>query len=125
MPSLSIPAKTYHQNTASSLLVAQLPRFFLEAIAFGGILLIIIYIISKSGSFNSAIPIISLYVLAGYRMLPALQQIYSSFSQLAYIGPSLNKLHNDLKNLKTLSTIQDKGVLSLNKTITLKNINYS
>ena len=121
----SIPAKTYHQNTASSLLVAQLPRFFLEAIAFGGILLIIIYIISKSGSFNSAIPIISLYVLAGYRMLPALQQIYSSFSQLAYIGPSLNKLHNDLKNLKTLSTIQDKGVLSLNKTITLKNINYS
>ena len=121
----SKPAQTYHQNYASSQLVAQLPRFFLEAISFGGILIIILYIISKSGSFNSALPIISLYIFAGYRLLPALQQIYGSFTQLAFVGPSLNRLYEDLKNLKPLNTNQDQGVLPLNKKITLKNIYYN
>ena len=121
----SKPAQTYHQNYASSQLVAQLPRFLLEAISFGGILIIILYIISKSGSFNSALPIISLYIFAGYRLLPALQQIYGSFTQLAFVGPSLNRLYEDLKNLKPLNTNQDQGVLPLNKKITLKNIYYN
>ena len=121
----SKPAQAYHRNTASSQLVGQLPRFFLEAIAFGGILLIILYIMSKSGSFNSAIPIISLYVLAGYRMLPALQQIYAALSQLTFVGPSIDKLHDDFKNLKLININQDQSVLPLNKTINLKNINYN
>jgi ABC-type multidrug transport system fused ATPase/permease subunit len=121
----SKPAQAYHRNTASSQLVGQLPRFFLEAIAFGGILLIILYIISKSGSFNSAIPIISLYVLAGYRMLPALQQIYAALSQLTFVGPSIDKLHDDFKNLKLININQDQSVFPLNKTINLKNINYN
>tara|TARA_B100000795_G_scaffold193746_1_gene148025 strand:+ start:167 stop:1936 length:1770 start_codon:yes stop_codon:yes gene_type:complete len=121
----SKPAQTFHQNYASSQLVAQLPRYFLEAISFGGILIIILYSISKTGSFNSALPIISLYIFAGYRLLPALQQIYGSFTQLAFVGPSLNRLYEDLKNLKPINTNQDQGVLSLNKKITLKNIHYN
>jgi hypothetical protein len=50
-----------------------LPRFILEATAFGGILLIILYKMSQSGTFSTALPIISLYVFAGYRLMPAAQ----------------------------------------------------
>ena len=80
---------------------------------------------SQKGSFNNALPIVSLYVFAGYRLLPALQMIYSGFTQLVYVGPSLDKLHDDLKNLEPLKENQDQGVLSFNKKITLKNIHYS
>ena len=73
--SFSKAAKIYAQLNASNLIVAQLPRFALEAIAFGGILLIIFYIIAQTGSLNNALPIISLYVFAGYRLMPALQQL--------------------------------------------------
>ena len=121
----SNPAQIFHQNQAFSQIVAQLPRFFLEAIAFGGILLIILYTMTDIGSFNSALPIISLYILAGYRLLPALQQMYASFSQLTFIGPSLNKLYDDLKNLKPININLDQNVLPLNKTITLKNIHFN
>ena len=58
-------------------------------------------------------------------MLPALQQIYGSFTQLAFVGPSVNKLYEDLKNLKPINTNQDQGVLPLNKKISLKNIYYN
>ena len=64
----------------------------------------------SSGSFNNALPIISLYVFAGYRLLPALQQIYVSFSQFTFVGPALNKLHDDISNLKHITKNQDRGV---------------
>ncbi len=117
-------AKNFARSQASSQVVSQLPRFILEAIGFGGILLIILYIMSQTGSFNTALPVISLYVFAGYRLLPALQQIYNSFAQLTFVGPSLNKLTSDIKNLKPFNKNQDKGVLVLNELIMLKNIHY-
>ena len=118
-------AQNFARNHASSSVISQLPRFILEAIAFGGIMLIILYMMMKTGGFNNALPIISLYVFAGYRLMPALQQIYVSFTQLTFIGPSIDILSNDIKNLKIFNSNQDQGVLSLNKSITLKNIYYS
>ena len=52
---------------------------------------------SQSGNFNIILPIISLYVFAGYRLMPALQQIYGALTQLTFVGPSLNQLHEDIK----------------------------
>ena len=79
----------------------------------------------QTGSFNNSLPMISLYVFAGYRLMPALQQIYVSFTTISYIGPSLDKLYEDINNLKSIELNQDQGFLSFNKTITLKNINYN
>ena len=118
-------AKILARTVASSQVIAILPRFILEAVAFGGVLLMVLYIMAQTGSFNNAIPIISLYVFAGYRLMPALQQIYVSFTKFTFVGPSLNKLHDDIQNLKPFDKKQDQGVLSLNESITLKNIHYN
>ena len=56
---------------------------------------------SQSGDFVNVIPIMSLYAFAGYRLMPALQGIYGSISQLRFITPALDALHKDLINLKT------------------------
>ena len=79
----------------------------------------------QKGSLNSALPIISLYVFAGYRLLPALQQIYASLTKLSFVGPSLDALSNDIKNLKSTLQNEDQEVLQLNKKITFKNICYN
>jgi len=123
--SFSNSAKIFARTQASSRLINQLPRFILEATAFGGILLIILYIMDQTGSFNNALPIVSLYIFAGYRLLPTLHQIYASFSQLTSIGPSLNKLYDDIKKLKSFNKNQDQEFLTYNKVITLKNIYYN
>ena len=118
-------AKTFARTTTVASITSQLPRYILEAIAFGGVLIIILYLIFQTGSFADAIPIVSLYVFAGYRLLPALQQIYASFTQLTYVGPSLDKLYDDFKNLKPFNENQDQGILIFNKKISLKNIHYN
>ena len=121
----SDPAKRYAITSASAQVVRQLPRFILEAIAFGGVILLILYLMTQTGSLTNALPIISLYVFAGYRLLPALQQIYGAFSQITFVGPSLDKLCNDIESLKPFNSIQDQGILFFNKSITLKNIYYN
>jgi len=80
---------------------------------------------NQTNNFSNSLPIISLYVYAGYRLMPAVQQIYLSFAKLAFVGPSLDNLNEDIKNLKLFNKNQDQGILSLNKTITLKNIYYN
>ncbi len=122
--SFSDSAKTYALTQASSQAISLLPRFFLEIIAFGGILLILLYIIKLTGSFTNSLPIISLYVFAGYRLIPAFQVIYSSFTNLTFVTPTLDRLYEDLKNLKPTEKKQDQGVLNLKKVISLNNIQY-
>ncbi len=121
----SAPAQIFAHNQASASIIRQLPRYALEAIAFGGVILMILYLILKSGSFNNALPIISLYVFAGYRLMPALQQIYGSYTQLTFVGPSLDALSYDLKNLTSFKSNNDQSIMLLDKTIVLKNICYN
>ena len=120
----SYPAKKLAKSQALLGLISTLPRFALEVIAFGGIILVILYYIAQSGNFNDIIPIIALYVFAGYRLMPALQNIYRSAAQIRYGKPALDSLYNDLKNLKSTISAGDKNRLQLKKNITLKNIFY-
>ena len=118
-------AKSFAQTAAFAAIIRQLPRFIIEAIAFGGIILVIIYLMAQTGSFNKALPIISLYVFAGYRLMPALQQTYAALAQLTFVSPSLDALSDEIINLKPFNSNQAQGVLSFNKEITLKNIHYN
>ena len=119
------PSKIFVALQTKATAIGQLPRYALEIIAFGGIILVILYLMSLTGGLNNSLPIISVYVFAGYRLMPALQQVYSSFTQLTYVGPALDKLYNDLSALKKIHSNQDQGILSFNKEIKLKNVYYN
>jgi len=120
----AVPAQTYalHQSRAS--IISQLPRFALEAIAFGGMLLLVLYLMAQSGSFATALPIISLYAFAGYRLMPALQQVYSALTQLKFAFPALDALHKDLMSLETTSFNTQQSTIQFTQAITLNNIVY-
>ncbi len=118
-------AKKYAITSSYAQIIRQIPRYFLEIIAFGGILLVLIYLMVLKGSFSSALPIISLYVFAGYRLLPALQQVYSSLTQLAFVGSSLDKLYKDLNNLKIIDQDENKSKLFFSNAIKLRNVDFN
>ena len=117
-------AKIFANHQASAQIISQLPRYFLEAIAFGGILLVALYYIKQSGTFTDVLPLIALYAFAGYRLMPALQLIYSNFTYLRSVGPSLDAMYDDLNSLDSFSSQHDQGILPLNKAINLNHISY-
>lgn len=120
------PAKRYAQYQASERVIRELPRFALEAIAFGGMLLVVLYLMAQSGSFANALPIIALYAFAGYRLMPALQQIYAAVTQLRFASPALDALHADLMSLKPAHpNFSQEDTIALKLAITLNKIQYS
>ena len=124
----SVPAKTYANHQASAQVISQLPRFALEGIAFGGMLLVILYLMLESSSFTTALPIITLYAFVGYRLIPALQQIYVALVQLRFVGPALDALHKDLISLQQPSNsntpVNEQCTMTPTHAITLDNIVY-
>ncbi len=119
------PAHTFAKHQATAQILSQLPRFALEAIAFGGMLLVVLYLIGQRGSFADALPNIALYAYAGYRLMPALQQIYGAVSQLRFAGPAINTLHADLMSLVMMQKKGNSHTIRINQSITLNNINYT
>lgn len=120
----SDPALTYARHQATSSVISQLPRFALEAIAFGGMLLVVLYLMAQRGNFASAMPIITLYAFAGYRLMPALQQIYGAVAQLRFAGPALDALHSDLMSLQPAHPDPSQDAITLTRAITLNQIQY-
>ena len=122
------PTKILSMNQAHSQVVGLLPRYILEGITFGGLLLVTLYLMTKSQTFVDVIPIIALYSFAGYRLMPAIQQIYLSITQLRFVGPAVDTLHNDIKNLKSFNLNQNQNenqnLLQLEKTINLNQVSY-
>ena len=121
----SDPAHTFARHQATASIIGQLPRFALEAIAFGGMLLIILYLMTQSGNFASALPIIALYAFATYKLMPALQATYNAVTQLRFAGPSIDAMYQDLMSLQPDNSDQPKDdAMSLNQSITLNHIKY-
>ena len=121
----SNPAKIYAKHQSSSQAIGQLPRYVIEAVAFGGLLIVILYLLKSQGTFSNSIPIISLFAYAGYRLMPAIQQIYLAITQLRYVGPSLDAIYNDLRKLKLEKIVEDRNDFIFDKNITLNQIHYN
>ena len=118
------PAQIYAKHQVSAQVIGKMPRFALEAIAFGGMLLVTLYIMANSNGFPNALPIIAVYAFSGYRLMPALQQIYGSLTQLRYVGPALETLHNDLNNLTPQTNKKNNDSIPLKESIKLNHIHY-
>jgi len=90
------PSFRFAKHQVSSQIASQMPRYALELTAFGGILLIALYLFRAHGNFNRILPLLAVYAFAGYRLLPALQMVYQHLSKLRFGLPALDSLYDDM-----------------------------
>ena len=92
-------------SRAMNSVVGQVPKYFVEPLAFGGILLATLAVVTRSGSdAQSMIPVLVLYAFAGYRLLPAFQQIFASVVMVRFYEPSVRNLYADYRDVAGAST---------------------
>jgi len=91
------PSRRYSDANASNAIMSEIPKFLLETLAFGGIVVLVLYQISARGDVGEAIAVISLYALAGYRLMPSLQQIFHGLAKIRFFRPALDSLYADLQ----------------------------
>lgn len=73
------------------------PRLFLEALGFGIVIFMVIYLVHKYQSdISGALALISMFVLGLYRLMPSANRILSGYNQIVFNKRSLDIIHNDL-----------------------------
>ena len=118
-------AKTYSNTASRAALIRFLPKYFIESISFGGIILIILYFIKNNYQLINFIPLMSVYIFAGYRLIPSFQQIYSAITEFQFSSAMLDSLHKDTMELDYTNKLKNKNIfLGFNKFIILKNISF-
>lgn len=71
------------------------PRLSLESIGFSLLIAAVIFTLMKGQNIAEVIPIISLFALAMYRLLPSVNRILSSYNNMVYYIPTLDQLYAD------------------------------
>lgn len=77
--------------------LGQVPRYAMELLAFSAVIFLVLYLLkTHNGNLGEILPILSVYALAGFKILPAFQQIYTSISQIRGNLAAFEAIRNDL-----------------------------
>lgn len=108
-------------------LILAAPKYLLEFLAFGTILSITIYLYYDTGSIQSALPRLSLYAVAGYRLLPALQKAFAAAGKFKHNYSVFEKLYPELiSNYGSgIDFEREEMKLPFHENITLCNIQFA
>ena len=76
-------------------LVIQAPRYLVETLAYGGILLVTLYLLEFGESVQDIIPVLSLYAVSGYKLIPSLQSTFQSVTTIKHAWPVVDEIMMD------------------------------
>jgi ATP-binding cassette subfamily C protein len=124
------PSLRYARTQANYQVIKDAPRYILEAVAFGGIILIAVYLIAVQDNIRQVIPMLGLYAFAGYRLMPALQQAFKGIASARFNSAALQTLHRDLQQqtkASVASTNKDMtgNHLTLDASLVLDNVSFT
>jgi ATP-binding cassette subfamily B protein/ATP-binding cassette subfamily C protein len=89
-------SKVSHTSVIAETL-GKIPKNILENLGFSLLIGAVCYILWRYNSAEMVIPVISMYALALYRILPATFRILQSFNVIVFFQSSLSKIYDDLK----------------------------
>lgn len=113
---------SYAKANITNATLGQVPRLFLEAVGFGIIVFIITYLVWKyENNISAVLSLISMFVLALYRLMPSVNRIMSSYNQILFYHKSLDIVHNDL--MYSSEKLGEEDISFKNK-IKIRNLNF-
>ncbi len=93
----SQPSATSALSRSMSSVVADTPRYLLDIIIFGGILLyIVIMLFNNDPNLTRIMPTLAMFGYAGIRIMPSVSLMYHSYSVAKFAKPSLDVLYDNL-----------------------------
>lgn len=108
------------------------PRYFIEPVAFGGLVLSVIWFAVQGKPLTAVLPTISIMALAGYRMLPAIQALYAQVTSITTMRYTVAEIEAELKEIglnaqqsHTASKADSANIIQFQKDIHLENIHFA
>ena len=89
----SRPTGIYAKATAHQNLVTELPRYIIEVLAFGTLLIAAYVVASTRNDLNEVAPTLSVFAIAAYRIVPAMQRAFSDWGSIRFNSPVVEPLY--------------------------------
>lgn len=116
--------KAYLRSQGSNMLISTLPKLILEGLIMVGVIIfMMIYFTNPGESFEIAKVV--LFVIAGQRLLPIIQQSFFYYNSIKGNREALNDILNifNLEN-RNLDLLKDTKEISFNKQIEFSNVDF-
>jgi len=81
-------------------------RYLVEPLAFGGLVVAVLLLAAKGRDFSDILPNLGVMALAGYRLLPSLQLLYSQLTQISSVRHALNEVYDEFAAAETDKSIR-------------------
>lgn len=122
----------YHQATKLELaynLLSYIPKYLIETIAIGGILGYLAVVIVLGGSLSAMIPQLSVFAIAAFRLLPSVNSLYASFTNIAYNMAAIELIYHDIRSVEHVDDrnigTEDCEQLRFDHAIEVKNLSFT
>ena len=120
------PALAFARAMATAATVNDVPRHLLEALAFGGMLAVVLVLMAVSdGDLSYILPVAGVYALAGSRLAPALQLVYRNIATIRFNKPTLDVLHTDFMEISGDPPPPPATPIPLRKRLELSEVRYA
>ena len=123
--------KKLAHSLGSTLVLSQVPRYFMELIGLGSVIFLILYLTKYfEGDLGSVLPVLSVYSLAGLKLLPVFQTTYGSIAQIRGSLSAFESIKEDLKASHKVAKYEinptpNTQSLQVKNSIELKNIEFT
>ncbi len=125
LDSFKTPSVDFSRYQSINQTLSQVPKFFVEVIAFGSLLAIAMYALMSDGSdLGRLLPVLGLYALGALKLKPAVNTIYASLSMLRFGNAALDAVLQDLGKEEKADIRNDFTRLSLKHNLKLENISF-
>jgi len=121
----SVPTKQYALSYAINELLSDLPKYILETLIFGLMVLFATFYFLLVKDFSTILQTFTLFALAGYRLMPSIQSVFRSIASLNYFTSSVDTLKEHFRMPICLPASENEETkLRLRKEIRLTNISF-
>ena len=123
-------SKRFGRSQSSSTVIARIPSYFLEMLGFGAIIGMVVSFIWVGRDMEEFLPVAGLYVFAGYRLLPAMQQGYGGLVSMRYSLSALDAVYDDLEGFSSMpdeaipSDASDEEALRMGGEFVAENVSF-
>jgi ABC-type multidrug transport system fused ATPase/permease subunit len=80
-------------------------RYLVEPLAFGGLVVAVLLLAARGRNFSDILPNLGVMALAGYRLLPSLQLVYSQLTQVSSMRHAVDEVYDEFVVAETEASI--------------------